>query len=72
MLSTFLDRWLPRLPRTQALVLALCNPHRAVLHRPSDATFYYANGDVESWLDHDAAGDRIRLAAEHGWVRRDS
>ena len=69
--STFLAKWLPVLPRTNALVLALCNPHRATLARPSDATFYYANGDVESWLDHDR-GDRIRLASEHGWIRRNS
>jgi hypothetical protein len=72
LVSAFLAKWLPRLPRTEALVLALCNPHRAALSRPSDAAFYYANGDVESWLDHTPDGDRIRLAAQHGWVRSDS
>lgn len=70
--STFLAKWLPQLPRANVLVLALCNPHRAELARPNDATFYYANGDVESWLDHDDDGEHIRLASEHGWVRRDS
>ena len=71
--STFLAKWLPRLPQTNALVLALCNPHRAELARPSDATLYYANGDVESWVDHkDDHGARILLTSEHGWVRRDS
>jgi len=63
--------WLDDALVEDALVLALCNPHRATLQRPSDATFYYANGDVESWLDHDR-GDRIRLASEHGWIRRDA
>ncbi|HEX5062149.1 MAG TPA: hypothetical protein VFV99_22420 [Kofleriaceae bacterium] len=71
--SLFLAKWLPRLPHTNALVLALCNPHRATLAPPSDATLYYANGDVESWVDHDRdRGDRIQLTSEHGWVRRDS
>ena len=71
--STFLDKWLPQMPRASALVLVLCNPHRAVLQRPSAAAgpLYYANGDVESWLDHDH-GDRILLTSEHGWIKRDA
>ncbi|HEY5926442.1 MAG TPA: hypothetical protein VIV11_32370 [Kofleriaceae bacterium] len=74
MTSTFLDKWLPTLPRASALVLVLCNPHRAELQRPNAAAgpLYYAHGDVESWLDHHDAGDRIRLASEHGWVKRDA
>jgi hypothetical protein len=66
LLSTFLDKWLPQLPRASTTVLALCNPHRAALRGP----FTYAMGDVESWLDHDDAGDRIRLASQGGWVWR--
>jgi len=62
--SAFLERWLPRLPRATAVVLALCNPHRAALRLPTAATapVWYALGDVTSWLDRDA--DRIELVAE--------
>lgn len=72
--STFLDKWLPDLPTASAIVLALCNKHEATLAKPSAAIapVYYAIGDVESWLDHEPDGDRIRLASEHGWVRRDA
>lgn len=64
--SDFLERWLPRLPREPgAVVLAMCNPHRAVLRAPAAATapIYCALGDVRAWLDLDDLGDRIRLAA---------
>lgn len=64
--SLFLARWLPRLPRdTSAIVLALCNPHHAILRAPSDdpRPIYYAMGDVESWLERDEQGDHIRLVA---------
>lgn len=69
--SLFLAKWLPRLPQERAIVLALCNPHRARLRRPAEATvpLYYANGDVHSWLDRDDEGERIRLAADGSWVR---
>lgn len=72
--SLFLAKWLPELPRASALVLALCNPHHASLRRPPAASgpLYYALGDVESWLDHRPEEQRIRLASEHGWIRRDS
>ncbi len=62
--SAFLERWLPRLPSASAVVLALCNPHRAALARPTVATVpvWYAHGDVVSWLDRDS--DRIELVAE--------
>jgi hypothetical protein len=72
--SLFLAKWLPALPRASALVLALCNPHHACLRRPAAASgpLYYALGDVESWLDHRPGERRIRLASEHGWIRRDS
>jgi hypothetical protein len=70
--SMFLAKWLPQLPRASAIVLAVCNPHRATLHVPAPAPLYYAHGDVESWLDEGDAGTRIRLAAQHGWIRRDA
>ncbi len=63
--STFLDRWLPRLPATDAIVLALCNPHRARLAaRPRP--IHYGLGAVDAW--HDVAADRLRLTAER-WLR---
>ena len=67
--SAFLDRWLPRLPHGSAIVLAICNPHRAMLRRPAAATVpvHYALGDVASWREA-APGelrDRILLTADH-------
>lgn len=62
--SQFFERWLPRLPRdASAIVLALCNPHRAVLRRPEETSvpLYFACGDVESWRACD--DDRIELRA---------
>lgn len=61
--SAFLDRWLPRLPATGPLVLALCNPHRARLPARSRA-LHVGLGMVDAW--HDLDTDRIRLVAE-GW-----
>jgi hypothetical protein len=65
-LSAFLARWRPRLPAARATVLALCNPHRAVLTAP--AGVHHALGAVDSWLDLDPArgpaGERLRLVAE--------
>lgn len=60
--SDFLARWLPKLPPARAIVLALCNPHGAVLRRPSAAVvpIHYGRGDVASWRD----GDRVLLTAE--------
>lgn len=75
--TMFLAVWLPLLPRASAIVLALCNPHHAVLRRPAAAwaPVFLAMGDVESWLDvalrHDRA-DRIRLASKAGWQRLDT
>jgi hypothetical protein len=67
-LSDFLPRWLPRLRRDErAIVLAMCNPHRAAIARPAAAAgvpLHYAIGDVESWLDDDL----IRLSAD-AWHR---
>jgi hypothetical protein len=69
-LSRFLADWLPRLPDSSSIVLALCNPHRAVV------TLHYAVGAVDSWIDPEAsqsdlrsqderdAGGRFRLQAE--------
>lgn len=48
----------------RAIVLALCNPHRAAIARPAAAgslPLHYPMGDVESWLDPD--GPRLRLTA---------
>jgi hypothetical protein len=68
-LPAFLAVWLPRLCRPggeQAVVLALCNPGRAVVRRPPglDAAtpLFYGLGDVETWFD---AG--IILTAD-GWA----
>jgi len=64
LLSAFLAGWLPRLPAgARAIVLVLCNPHRAVLPHPAAAgplPVHYAEGDVESWLDPDGT---LRLVA---------
>jgi hypothetical protein len=61
--TAFLRAWLPKLPPAAAIVLAMCNRHRATLACPpgTTATLHYASGDVVAWLD---PGDRIRLAAE--------
>jgi len=69
LLSVFLADWLPRLRAGEAaIVLALCNPHRAALPRPAAAgatPLYYPTGDVESWLDiADDGARRLRLAAD--------
>jgi len=64
--SQFLDTWLPALPKASAIVLALCNPHRARLRYPAAAAapLYVATGDVEAWLD-----DRVELIANGSWTR---
>ncbi|KYF72980.1 hypothetical protein [Sorangium cellulosum] len=69
LLSTFLDRWLPAAFRGErAIVLAMCNPHAARIRPPKAAgrtPVYYADGDVDTWLDTDGDGrQRIRLEAE--------
>ncbi|MEO7097123.1 MAG: hypothetical protein ABI175_27935, partial [Polyangiales bacterium] len=45
--SDFLARWLPALPPARAIVLALCNPHGAVLRRPGGVVvpLHYGRGD---------------------------
>jgi hypothetical protein len=60
LLSAFLDRWLPRLGAASAIVLVMCNPHRATIRTNARVPVYYALGDVESWLD----GGDVRLVAE--------
>lgn len=63
--SLFLERWLPRLPRASAIVLALCNPHRATLRAAGPGVpIHYGLGDVVAWLELDDRGDRIRLTAD--------
>lgn len=64
LLSTFLERWLPLVPQCSAIVLALCNPHRATIVYPPAATVpvHVAMGDVTSWLDDEYG--RIDLVAE--------
>lgn len=63
--STFLEKWLPRLPQDSgAIVLAMCNPFHATLRPlPTRTPIHYARGDVDSWLDVDDLGTRIRLSA---------
>lgn len=69
LLSAFLERWLPAARGGErAIVLAMCNPHAARVRQPKAAggtPVYYADGDVDSWLDTDEGGlQRIRLEAE--------
>lgn len=68
--SQFLAQWIPTLPRANAIVLALCNPHRAELRYPTGAgvPVYVASGDVEAWIDDDKGG-RIELSADGSWAR---
>jgi hypothetical protein len=71
--SAFLAKWLPRLPRTREIVLAMCNPHRATLAIPSEVPIHYAQGDVESWLGRAGVcdldrGTRIGLRAAN-WCK---
>ena len=65
--SAFLERWLPRLPSRSAIVLAICNPHRAVLRRPAVAAVpvHLALGDVAAWRESlpGESGDRVLLTA---------
>ena len=75
-LSAFLERWLPRLPPAPAIVLALCNPHRARLSGPPD--IHHALGSVDSWLDRGdsplfAGPRKVHLMSAHGgtFVRAD-
>ena len=61
LLSTFLDRWLPIVHGGErAIVLVMCNPHRAALAPAAPVPVHYALGDVESWLDD----GEVRLVAE--------
>ncbi len=69
-LSTFLAAWLPALrDGERAVVLALCNPHRAAVRRPAglapSTPLHYALGDVESWLH-----GGVRLVADAWRVAR--
>lgn len=71
LLSTFLAAWLPALPPTGPLVLAVCNPQRARLaprltQLAPARTWFIADGDVDSWYDE--APPRLRLHAA-GWHR---
>lgn len=70
LLSAFLDCWLPRLPSAPAIVLALCNRHRALLRPRPAAPIFHGLGDVDAWLDQGAPGeeDRLRLVAD-AWRR---
>jgi hypothetical protein len=67
LLSAFLAARLPALRGDEeAIVLAMCNPHRAALAHPAAAgpvPVHYALGDVESWLDLDLPGVRLRAPA---------
>ena len=62
--SRFLEIWLPKLPAASAIVLVMCNPHRARLAKPPwPVPIHYALGDVESWRDLDDPRTGIRLVA---------
>src|SRR5207253_2810165 len=65
--STFLEVWLPMLPRSPSTVIALCNPDGVKLVRPSTAegALWYGVGDVASWRED---GERVILAAD-AWRR---
>jgi hypothetical protein len=69
LLSKFLALRLPALrdAADRAIVLALCNPLDATLPAPAAAggvPVWFGLGDVESWLEEDHAGRRIRLSAD--------
>ncbi len=74
LLSTFLAARLEGLRGDErAIVLAMCNPHRAALGQVASAgatPVYYAVGDVESWLDPDDGTEKpcLRLLAE-AWMK---
>lgn len=78
-LSRVLAVELARLPRSDDVVLALCNPGDAtvrvpvgVVGREKGTRIHYGLGDVTSWLDHDRDGtEHIRLTARR-WMRSDS
>jgi hypothetical protein len=68
LLSRFLGVWLPRvLGGERAIVLALCNPRGGKVSTPAAAgqtPIHYGLGDVQSWLEEDETGRRIRLLAD--------
>lgn len=69
--SAFLAHWLPRLPSASTIVLALCNPHRAVLRAlPAlSVPLHYGLGEVASWSERTGDGrTRIILTAER-WLQ---
>lgn len=74
-LSKLLAVQLSRLPPSDDVVLALCNPNDAPVRVPVgvvDRRIHYAFGDVTSWLDHDRdETQHIRLTARR-WMRSDS
>lgn len=67
--SAFFASWLPKLPRdASAIVIALCNPHAAVLPQPpaTDLPVHFALGEVASYQACDDG--RIELRADR-WLR---
>lgn len=68
LLSAFLARWLPRLPAGGPLVLAMCNPHDAILPAAAGGRpLHHALGPVDAWLHDDdlhLVAARWRDAAE--------
>ena len=63
--SLFFAKWLPKLPRAGAIVLALCNPQHVRLRLPTNITVHYALGDVESWRED----ERIILSSDGSWAK---
>ena len=68
--SQFFRVWLPQLPAASAVVLAMCNPHRARVTYPEgmNVPVHVASGDVEAWIDDDNDG-RIELCTDGSWAR---
>ena len=71
LLSDFMRIWLSRIGGAErAIVLALCNPHRAVLPRPASSgstPLYYAIGNVDSWGDWDEDGGQSLTLVADDW-----
>lgn len=72
--SAFLAHWLPRLPSASAIVLALCNPHRASLRAPSGvmAPLHYGLGEVTSWREMADDGTEKMILSADTWCQSPS
>ena len=70
-LEAFLRVWLPQLPATETIVLALCNPEGKVLGRPTGlpagTRLVHALGDVDSWGEDDGHGHITHGLRARAW-----